>query len=107
MTTHITVSNSILDRSPVTLGQGNVVVVSAGDGLDWKYIQDELEKASSRLADNTMEYVVTKDAIDYVKKKDKEGFKNIIKKYSMWFCSDVFKGIVSGGIVEIIKALLI
>lgn len=106
MSTHVKINNSILNSSPVVIGEHNQVIVSSNDELNWKYIQSELEGVCRKLSSNSIEYVVTKEAIDYAKKKDKDGLKGIFKKYSVWFCSDVFKGIVSSGIVEIIKSLI-
>lgn len=107
MAAHINITSSILNSSPTVVGKNNTVMVSSDNELDWKYIQSELEDACKKLSDNTLEYIITKEAIDCAKKKDKNGFIDILKKYSVWFCSDVFKRIVSGGIVEIIKSLIV
>lgn len=107
MAAHTNIANSILNNSPIVVGKNNAVIVSSDSEIDWKYIQRELEDACKKLSNNTLEYIITKEAADCAKKKDKNGFKDILKKYSVWFCSDVFKGIVSGGIVEIIKSLIV
>ena len=106
MATHVKINNSIFNSSPVVVGEGNQVAVSSNNELNWEYIQVELENVCRKISNNTIEHVVTKEAIDCTKRKDKDGLKNILKKYSVWFCSDVFKGIVSSGIVEIIKLLI-
>ncbi len=105
MSVHINIKgNNSLDNSPITVGSNNKVTIQdSKDEIDWGTIQDELIEVSGKLPKSSKEYFVCKEALGYAMCKDKEGLKNILQKNSQSFLSDIFKGVASGALVEIIK----
>lgn len=105
MFVHINIKgNNSLDNSPITVGCNNKIAIqSTKDEIDWKVIQDELIEVSGKLPKSSNEYLVSKEALGYAMCKDKESLKNVLQKNSQSFLSDIFKGVASGALVEIIK----
>lgn len=103
-----------LKNSPITIGDAKDVIntIITGDNNsvkinNWEQLQDELIKAYERLPKTSEEYIASGEALQYALKKDEEGLRNVFNKYSKSFLSDVFKGVASGVLVEVIKAIML
>lgn len=105
MSVHIKIKgNSSLDDSPIIIGCNNKVTIhSSMDEIDWGTIQDELIEVSGKLPKSSKEYFASKEALSCAMCKDKEGLRNILQKNSASFFSDIFIGVASGTLVEMIK----
>ena len=103
-----------LENSPITIGDGKEVIntIITGDNNsvninDWEQLQDELIKVYERLPKTSEEYIASGEALQYALKRDEEGLRKVFNKYSKSFLSDVFKGVASGVLVEVIKAIML
>ncbi|MCM1440616.1 MAG: hypothetical protein NC131_15675 [Roseburia sp.] len=74
---------------------------------DWEFIQDELTKACEKLPKSSKEYAASQKALDCAIEEDEEGLIEVVNKHADTFLSSIFKGVVSGVLVEIIKSMLI
>ena len=108
MSVHINIKgNNSLDNSPITVGSNNKVTIQDfKDEIDWGMIQDELIEVSGKLPKSSKEYFASKEALRYAMCKDEKGLKNILQKNAQSFLSDIFKGVASGALVEIIKCFI-
>ncbi len=74
---------------------------------DWQLVQDELKKACEKLPKSSKEYIASEEALECAMKEDGEGLFKVFNKYSESFLSSIFKSVVSGFLVEIIKSMLL
>ena len=87
--------------SPIIIGDNNSLSIN-----NWNLIQDELRKVYMKLPEMSVEYQATEEALEYALNKDKEGLIHTFKKYSASFLSDLFSGVASGILLEIIKNII-
>lgn len=74
---------------------------------DWSLVQNELRKACKNLPKSSKEYAASKEALKFAINEDEPGLFEVFNKYSESFLSSLFKGVVSGVLVEIIKSMLL
>lgn len=74
---------------------------------DWTFVQDELRKACENLPKTSKEYMASKEALACALEEDEDGLIKVFNKHVDSFLSSVFKGVVSGVLVEIIKSMLL
>ena len=103
-----------LYNSPITVGNDKEVIntVITGDNNsvninNWEQLQDELIKVYEKLPKTSEEYVASGEALKYALSRDESGLLKVFNKYSKCFLSDVFKGVASGVLVDIIKSMLL
>lgn len=100
-------TNSQFENSPIVIGDGNSVKINSSDSnIDWEMLQDEFIKVLGKLPKSSKEYAASKNALNCAMKKDESGFINVLKKNSTSFLSDIFTGVASGTLVEIIKCMI-
>lgn len=105
----IHIKNSDFYGSPVVTGTSNIVKVniqSPQNVFDWEILQDELIEVSAKLPKKSKEYSDSKKALNYAMAKDEHGLINFIKKNLTSFSSDMFIGVASGLLVELISSLI-
>lgn len=107
-----------LENVPINIGNEKEVVntITKGDNSnvqvdvvikDWEFVQNELAKACESLPESSKEYAASKKALECALEEDEDGLIRVVNKYSDSFLSSIFKGVVSGVLVEIIKSMLI
>ncbi len=104
--------NCEFDRSPINIGnkkevfneviEGNSFVIN-----DWNLIRDELRRACESLPESSEVYMASEEALKCALKEDEDGLIETFHKYADSFLSDVFSGVVSGVLVELIRVALI
>lgn len=90
-------------NSAVVMGDNNSVIIN---DADWKVLQDELIKVYQKLPQSSEEYTASKKAFNYALNKDEKGLKAVLKEYAKSFTSDLFSGVASGVLVELISRLI-
>lgn len=104
----INYTDSQITNSPIIVGNGNSVNINSSVGnTDWEKLQDEFIEVLGKLPKSSKEYVASKNALNCAMKEDKSGFIDVLKKNSTSFLSDIFKGVASGVLVEIIKHMML
>ncbi|MEY8433874.1 hypothetical protein AALC75_25900 [Lachnospiraceae bacterium 48-42] len=102
----IHINNSGFHDSPVVNGSNNTVIIKANEPiLEWQILQDELIQTSAKLPQSSKEYDATKKALGCAMNKDKKKLEDVIRENISSFTSDIFKGIASGILVDIIMNL--
>lgn len=103
-----------LYNSPITVGDGkeviNTVITGNNNSVNinnWEQLQDELIKVYEKLPKTSEEYAASGEALKYALSRDEDGLMKVFNKYSKCFLSDVFKGVASGLLVDIIKSMLL
>ncbi len=103
-----------LYNSPITVGNDKEVIntVITGDNNsviinNWEQLQDELIKAYEKLPETSEEFAASGEALKYALNRDEDGLIKVFNKYSKCFLSDIFKGVASGLLVDIIKSMLL
>ena len=103
----INITDSKLTTSPTIIGDCNSININNSvSNIDWEMLQDELIKVLGKLPEVSKEYAASKNALNCAMKEDKSGFIDVLKKNSTSFLSDIFKGVASGTLVEIIKHMV-
>lgn len=102
----INVGNEKEVINTITVGNNSDVQVNAII-RDWTLVQDELKKACANLPKTSKEYMASEEALACALDEDEERLFKVFNKYSDSFLSSVFKGVVSGVLVEIIKFVLL
>lgn len=74
---------------------------------DWTLVQGELRKACENLPKNSEEYAAAKEAFVCALDEDEDGLIKVFNEHSESFLSSIFKSVVSGVLVEIIKSMLL
>lgn len=74
---------------------------------DWSLVQYELRKACENLPKTSKEYMASKEALACALKEDEDGLIKVLNKHADSFLSSVFKGVVSGVLVELVKSMLL
>ena len=104
----INYTNSKITNSPIIVGNNNLVNINSSVGnIDWGKLQDEFIEVLGKLPKSSKEYADSKSALNYAMKEDKSGFINVLKRNSTSFLSDIFTGVASGVLVEIIKYMML
>ncbi len=93
-----------IEGSVITIGNNNTVVYNPKDDTDWAALKRDLFDAARRLPDASAELKAARAAYDYVCKKDKMGLRAYIKSHAAAFCTQMFYGVASGILVELIKS---
>ena len=92
----------------MTIGDNNTVSVhSASENIQWKEIKDECLKTITRLPDDSAEKEAAEELYTGAVQKDGNKLKQVIKKYSKQFLSDIFIKSSSALLVEFIKGMLL
>ena len=107
MKANVNIISSSLNGSPVVIGNENKVSCASDTDLNWEMLEEELVNVIGKLPRASREYEVSKKAFVYVINKNKVGFRKVVKSNSSLFLSDVFKGVASGILMEIIKSILV
>ncbi len=95
-----------IEGSVITVGDNNTVVYNPKDDTDWTALKRDLFDAARRLPDASAELIAAQAAYDYVCKKDKKGLRAYIKSHAAAFCSQMFYGVASGMLVELINSAI-
>lgn len=105
MSVHINIKDdNSFEASPIIIGEGHKVTIQGSNSeINWKFIKDELVEASSKLPKSSKEYYASKELLDYAVIENKNELRKTAKKNATIFMSDIFKGVASGALVEIIK----
>lgn len=104
----INYADSQITNSPIIVGNKNSINIDSSVGyIDWEKLQDEFIEVLGKLPKTSKEYVASKNALNCAMKEDKFGFIDVLKKNSTSFLSDIFTGVASGVLVEIIKYMMI
>ena len=90
-------------KSNVVAGDNNRVIINEAD---WKMIQDELIKVYRKLPQSSEEYNASEKALNYALNRDEKGFKAVLKEYAKSFTSDLFSGVASGVLVNLLSKLI-
>lgn len=100
-------------NSPLVMGNTNSAVV-VGDNnsvtindADWKVLQEELIKVYQKLPPSSKEYAASRKAFNCAWDKNEQGLKAVLKEYAKAFTSDLFSGVASGVLVELIAKLML
>ncbi len=105
----INIKNSDLYGSPIVEGKNNNIKIniqSSQKVFDWEMLQDELIKTSAKLPKESKEYCDLKRALNYAMAKDEHGLINFLKNNLSSFSSNMFTGVASGMLVELISSLI-
>ena len=87
----------------MTIGDNNTVSVHSASEIQWKEIKDECLKTITRLPDDSAEKAAAEELYAGAVQK----LKQVIKKYSKQFLSDIFIKSSSALLVEFIKGMLL
>lgn len=90
-------------KSNVVAGDNNRVIINEAD---WKMIQDELIKVYRKLPQSSEEYNASEKALNYALNRDEKGFKAVLKEDAKSFTSDLFSGVASGVLVNLLSKLI-
>ena len=91
----------------MTIGDNNTVSVHSASEIQWKEIKDECLKTITRLPDDSAEKAAAEELYAGAVQKDGNKLKQVIKKYSKQFLSDIFIKSSSTLLVEFIKGMLL
>ena len=97
--------NKIID-SVITIGDNNKVEYNSKDNTDWAALKSDLFNAARRLPDDSAELEAAQAAYGYVCKEDKKGLRAYIKSHAAAFSTQMFYGVASGMLVELIKSAI-
>ncbi len=103
---NINITDSQLENNAIVIGNNNSVNMNSVNNIDWEMLQDEFIKVLGKLSKKSKEYDASKNALNCAMKEDKYGFIDVLKKNSKIFLSDIFKGVASGTLIEIIKYMM-
>mgnify|MGYP000009512693 CR=1 FL=1 len=95
-----------IEGSVITVGDNNTVVCNTKDDTDWAALKRDLFDAVRRLPDASPELRAAQAAYDYVCKKDKKGLRAYIKSHAAAFSTQMFYGVASGMLGELIKSAI-
>lgn len=109
---NIDLANCKLYNSPLVMENTNSAVV-VGDNnsvtindADWKMLQEELIKIYQKLPQSSEEYIASQKAYNCALNKDEQGLKAVLKEYAKSFASDLFSGVASGVLVNLLSRLM-
>ena len=100
--------NCKITNSPIAVVNNNSININSSFGnISWDKLQDEFIEVLGKLPKSSKEYVASKNALNCAMKEDKSGLIDVLKKNSTSFLSDIFKGVASGLLVEVIKYMML
>lgn len=105
----ISIKDSNLNGSPVIIGNHDdvkVIIQSSKENIDWEILQDELIETSAKLPKESKEYCDSKKALNYAMARDENGLINFLKTNLSSFSSDMFTGVASGMLANLIMSLI-
>ena len=104
MANNIIFKDSSLINSPVVTGKKNTIYNNKE--IEWKKLQDGLEKVCRELPKESDAYAASDAALKCVIQKDKSNFLKTLENNKGVFLSDVFKGVASGLLVEMLNKII-
>lgn len=106
MANNIIFKDSSLINSPVVTGKKNTIYNNKEIEIEWKKLQDGLEKVCRELPKESDAYAASDAALKCVIQKDKSNFLKTLENNKGVFLSDVFKGVASGLLVEMLNNII-
>lgn len=101
----VTISNCAMQG--VQIGDNNIMNINNNQISDreWSELEDFFCQSLTHFGEDTSYHFLSKEALDYTKKKDKKGLVDFIKKYMKEFTNGIFCNLASTSIIEIIKKI--
>lgn len=99
--------NSVFSNSPIIIGDNNKININGSSSdIEWKVLEDELIKVLGKLPKDSEEYVATKKLFAHTITENKKGIIDFLRTNKDKFATDVFTGVASGLLVEILRQLI-